>query len=153
MLIEILYTVHRSLIYWKKNSFDCFYLTVDALPRDVLKTNQLSFHEDPLWESWDSCCVNCDWLVVGWFQRMQLVGNKAKARISKRMFQENKARQIFRKTNISYSLIHTRTFYQIMLLFGFFVKNYPIHSSLRNSCTSRVFGGRGPNFLKKARMY
>ena len=32
----------------------------------------------------------------------QLVGNKAKGRISKRVFQENNARQIFRKTNISY---------------------------------------------------
>ena len=30
-----------------------------------------------------------------------------KGRISKRMFQENKARQIFQKTNISYPLIHT----------------------------------------------
>ena len=37
----------------------------------------------------------------------QLVGNKAKERISKRGFQENKARQIFRKTNISYPLIRT----------------------------------------------
>ena len=37
----------------------------------------------------------------------QLFGNKAKGRISKRVFQENKARQIFRKTNISYSLIRT----------------------------------------------
>ena len=35
--------------------------------------------------------------------------NKAKGRISKRVFQENKARQVFRKTNISYPLIRTRT--------------------------------------------
>ena len=35
----------------------------------------------------------------------QDVGNKAKVRISKRVFQENKGRQIFRKTNISYSLM------------------------------------------------
>ena len=35
------------------------------------------------------------------------VGNKAKGRISKRVFQENKARQIFQKTNISYPLIRT----------------------------------------------
>ena len=34
---------------------------------------------------------------------------KGKGRISKRLFQENKARQIFRKTNISYPLIRTRT--------------------------------------------
>ena len=31
----------------------------------------------------------------------EFVGNKAKMRISKRVLQENKARQIFRKTNIS----------------------------------------------------
>ena len=37
------------------------------------------------------------------------VGNKAKGRILKRVFQENKARQIFRKTSISYPLIRTRT--------------------------------------------
>ena len=31
-----------------------------------------------------------------------IVGNKTKGRISKQMFQENKSRQIFQKTNISY---------------------------------------------------
>ena len=40
-------------------------------------------------------------------RRIGFVGNKAKGRISKRVFQENKARQIFRKTNISYPLIRT----------------------------------------------
>ena len=35
-----------------------------------------------------------------------IIGNKAKGRISKWVFQE-KARQIFRKTNISYPLIRT----------------------------------------------
>ena len=40
----------------------------------------------------------------------QFVGNKAKGRISRRwVFQENKARQISRKTNNSYPLIRTRT--------------------------------------------
>ena len=34
-----------------------------------------------------------------------IVGNKAKGRISKRVFQENKARQIFRKRNNSCPLI------------------------------------------------
>ena len=33
------------------------------------------------------------------------VGNKAKGQISKRVFQESKARQNFRKTNISYLLL------------------------------------------------
>ena len=40
----------------------------------------------------------------------EIVGNKARGRIWKRVFQENKARQIFRKTNISYPPIRTRTF-------------------------------------------
>ena len=37
------------------------------------------------------------------------VGKKAKGRISKPALQENKARQIYRKINISYPLIRTRT--------------------------------------------
>ena len=37
------------------------------------------------------------------------VGNEVKRLISKRVFQENKARQIFQKTNISKPLIRTRT--------------------------------------------
>ena len=43
------------------------------------------------------------------FRLRHFVGNKAKGRISKRAFQESKARQNFRKTNISYPLIRTRT--------------------------------------------
>ena len=35
----------------------------------------------------------------------EIICNKAKRRISKQVFQENKARQIFRKTNISYPLL------------------------------------------------
>ena len=38
---------------------------------------------------------------------IHFVGNKAKGRISKRVFQESKARQNFQKTNISYLLIRT----------------------------------------------
>ena len=45
-------------------------------------------------------------LKFGWHN----VGNKAKGRISKRVFQENKARQIFQKTNISYLLIRHISF-------------------------------------------
>ena len=39
----------------------------------------------------------------------KVVGNKAKGRLLRRVFQENKARQIFRKTNISYPMIRTGT--------------------------------------------
>ena len=39
-----------------------------------------------------------------------IVGNKTKGRISKWVFQENKGREIFLKTNISYLLIRTPAF-------------------------------------------
>ena len=39
--------------------------------------------------------------------KRHFVGSKAKERISKRVLQENKARQIFRKTNIFYPLIRS----------------------------------------------
>ena len=41
---------------------------------------------------------------------LDFVSNKAKGGISKRVFQENKTRQIFQKTNISYPLIRASTF-------------------------------------------
>ena len=41
-------------------------------------------------------------------KRRELVGNKAKERFSKRVFQESKACQIFRKTKISYHFLRTR---------------------------------------------
>ena len=40
---------------------------------------------------------------------LQIVGNKSKGQFSKRVFQENKTRQIFRRTNMAYPLIHVRT--------------------------------------------
>ena len=40
---------------------------------------------------------------------LYFIGNKAKGRIPKRVFQENKARQIFPKTIISYPLTRTLT--------------------------------------------
>ena len=50
------------------------------------------------------------------FQLNNNVGNKAKGLISKRVFQENKARQIFRKTNISYPLIRVISFIKTPVL-------------------------------------
>ena len=49
-------------------------------------------------------CHNCPQV-----RQSQFVGNKAKGQILKRVFQENKARQIFQKMYISYTLICTRT--------------------------------------------
>ena len=48
-------------------------------------------------------------ILQGRFLWSQDVGNKATGRISKRVLKENKASQIFRKTNISYLLIRSRT--------------------------------------------
>ena len=45
-----------------------------------------------------------------------IVGNKQKEQISKQALQENKAHQIFRKTNISYPLIRTRTCFLVTLI-------------------------------------
>ena len=46
--------------------------------------------------------------LIGKFKaQAAVVGNKSKGRISKRVFQENRACQIFRKTNISYPDMHT----------------------------------------------
>ena len=53
---------------------------------------------------------------------MEFVGNKAKGRISKRVLQENKARQIFRKMNISYTLIpkgFLLTFMDVIIIFRY----------------------------------
>ena len=44
------------------------------------------------------------------FHVTEIVSIKVKGRISKRLFQENKARQIFLKMNISYPLIRPRTY-------------------------------------------
>ena len=43
--------------------------------------------------------------IWGLMNKFWFIGNKAEGRISKRVFQENKAGQFFRKTNISYHLI------------------------------------------------
>ena len=42
------------------------------------------------------------------------VGNKAKGRISERVFQENKTHQIFRKTNIWRALLSWDTRFEIL---------------------------------------
>ena len=60
-------------------------------------------------------------------RHLELLGNKAKGRISKRFLQENKARQIFQKTNISYSLIRTRPNHSLKLLFSNFIVLILLH--------------------------
>ena len=48
-------------------------------------------------------------MVYKGFIMLYFVGNKAKGQIQKWVLQKSKARQIFRKTNISYPLIRTHT--------------------------------------------
>ena len=58
--------------------------------------------------------------VRNYFLKLKFVGNKANGWISKRVFQENKAYQIFRQTNISYPLIRCVSGGKKFLFFGKF---------------------------------
>ena len=49
----------------------------------------------------------------------EIVSNKGKGKMSKRRWQENKARQIFRKANISYPLIRIRALFSCYLRLPF----------------------------------
>ena len=55
-----------------------------------------------------------------WDGKAYFDGNKAKEWISKRMFQDNKARQIFWKTNLSYPMTRTPCAYQGVKKYSFF---------------------------------
>ena len=59
----------------------------------------------------------------------QFVDNKAKERISKWTLEENKARQIYRKMNISYPMIRTRAC---------------VYQGVRNSCFTENWVGLFP---------
>ena len=76
--------------------FENYFFQLLHVAKDWLIDRKLKF---PKW----FCCINQKSI---WFIA-DFVGNKANRRISKRLLQENKARQIFRKKNISYLLICT----------------------------------------------
>ena len=89
----------------------------DCFPTSVTRTE---IQATALWS-------NLSWLFPN--SNLHSVGNKAKGRISKGVFQENKARQIFQKTNISYPLIRTGTcFSENVACFVFF--KHPFWDSL-----------------------
>ena len=67
------------------------------------------------------------------------VGNQAKGRNSKRVFQENKARQIFRVTNISYPLIRTRTCAYLGVRNVSFSENLPCFVFLKHPFSDSPF--------------
>ena len=68
-------------------------------------------------------------LSVKVYKEKNIVGNKAKGRISKSMLQENKARQIFRKTSTSYTLIRTRKCSFFGKLFSFVFLKHQLYDS------------------------
>ena len=70
------------------------------------------FHGKVIFRSSDFQFWTIPWtskVVTSWWVLGHNVGDKANGWFSKRVFQENKARQIFQKMNISYPLIRTRT--------------------------------------------
>ena len=69
-----------------------------------LHSNSKNFADDTYFRWYLFSTVSDKTLSNSYFVR-----NKAKGRISKRVIQEYKARQIFRKANITYLLIPTRT--------------------------------------------
>ena len=64
--------------------------------------------------------LSCHEIIIVLLQKKRyFVGDKAKGRISKRVFQENKVRQIFRKTNISYQGVRNAPFLENLPCFAF----------------------------------
>ena len=61
---------------------------------------------------WENTLDYISAVAFGQNNYLQVVGNKAKGQISKWVFQENKAHQVFRKTNIFYRDTH-RYFTQV----------------------------------------
>ena len=96
------------LIYWKestkqqKNNLICFkeFAHIQPQGNNIFQNKTVRDHCNYTNLYSVAAHNNCN---------LQVVGNKAKGRILKRVFQENKARQIFRKMNIFYPLIRTRT--------------------------------------------
>ena len=95
----------------------------------VLREKFVMFFRTPvLWN-------NCEQLLLVLSNLITIfVGNQSEGRISKRVFQENKVHQIFRKTNISHYLIRTRYF--------------PVVFGLNTEITHAYQGVRNVRFLE-----
>ena len=91
-----MYTVVDELIklYWKQN-----YYRKSKVGKFVIPLDRQCLHLQA------SKNIQVSTVIIRKIIYSEFVGNKAKGRISKRVFQESKARQNFRKTNISYPLI------------------------------------------------
>ena len=88
---------------------------------------------------WNSKVVTSRWVLA------HNVGDKTNGWISKRVFQENKARQISRKTHCSYPLIRTRISLKTVLrsaLLPYYQWHYAVHFWLGLYLRNRKFFGR-----------
>ena len=84
-------------------------------------------------------------------EKSKIVGNKAKGRISKRVLQENKAWQIFRKTNISnVSGGKKYSFFRKFGVLCFLVTRFEIHPFALSSTEfwMAIFQNRGLTFVQ-----
>ena len=102
------------------NQYDPRANSLKAIANCIVRQAQI-FYFDIIFLTWQVTTAIISTIL--WTGVPHIVGNKPKGWISKLVFQENKARQIFRKTNISYPLIRTRTYaYQGVRNFRFFGK-------------------------------
>ena len=115
-LFAIVYVSFKRLGIWKKCDLDVILMNGDQLYRSLDRTDYLTVTYFPETFQVGSVQVNIEYninkhgtLRNGTVSAEEFVGNKVTGRILKREFQENKARQIFRKTYIFYPLICTRT--------------------------------------------
>ena len=88
------------------NQYDPRANSLKAIANCTVRQAQI-FYFDIIFLTWQVTTAIISTIL--WTGVPHIVGNKPKGWISKLVFQENKARQIFRKTNISYPLIRTRT--------------------------------------------
>ena len=86
------------MLRWRMRNFQGIIFIWTRSDREIFKST-FKVHQRFLWR------LGPPYECLMYFQLDRVVGNKAKGRNSKRVFQENKAREIFRKTNISYPLI------------------------------------------------
>ena len=86
------------MLRWRMRNFQGIIFIWTRSDREIFKST-FKVHQRFLWR------LGPPYECLMYFQLDRVVGNKAKGRNSKRVFQENKARQIFRKTNISYPVI------------------------------------------------
>ena len=98
----------KTLLFIKVNGYsDTFLTTMFLLPLKSVFWKNFVFYA--LFPQYQSCMILATSSTIKLIMLLKFVGKKAKGRISKRVFQGDKASRIFRNTNISYPLIRTRT--------------------------------------------